>query len=133
MSYLMHAAVVNSSSLRQRITACAALEGISDPARWVNAAIYFIPNPDWTEAWAEAEQANPGGDHGADEAVITDPMILLGVKKERSRQDPQPWVQPSGAHDAYSKFFHVTHSGGVWRSTIDANVWEPGVSGWEAV
>jgi hypothetical protein len=40
------------------------------------------------------------------------------------------WVQPTGAADAYSINDLVRHNGKVWRSTIDANVWEPGVFGW---
>ena len=46
---------------------------------------------------------------------------------------PQPWVQPEGAHDAYALGARVTHAGQVWESVIDANVWEPGVYGWEPV
>lgn len=41
-----------------------------------------------------------------------------------------PWVQPTGAHDAYPLDALVSHNGKTWRSTIAANVWEPGVSGW---
>ena len=48
-----------------------------------------------------------------------------------------PWVQPLGAHDAYNKpgsglpkSDPVTHNGKTWSSTINANVWEPGVYGW---
>ena len=40
------------------------------------------------------------------------------------------WVQPTGAHDAYSKDSKVTHNGKKWISSYDANVWEPGVYGW---
>lgn len=43
---------------------------------------------------------------------------------------PQPWVQPAGAHDAYKTGDQVTHNGHTWQSTVDANVWEPGVYGW---
>ena len=46
---------------------------------------------------------------------------------------PQPWVQPTGAHDAYNTSDRVTHKGSTWESTIDANVWEPGVTGWVVV
>lgn len=45
--------------------------------------------------------------------------------------EPAPWVQPTGAHDAYPLGARVTHSGKVWVSTADANVWEPGAYGWE--
>lgn len=41
------------------------------------------------------------------------------------------WVQPAGAHDAYDKDSKVTHNGKKWISSYDANVWEPGVYGWE--
>lgn len=40
------------------------------------------------------------------------------------------WVQPTGAHDAYLKGDEVEHDDKLWVSTVDYNVWEPGVSGW---
>lgn len=40
------------------------------------------------------------------------------------------WVQPTGGHDAYQTGDRVTHNGHTWVSTVDANVWEPGVYGW---
>ena len=43
------------------------------------------------------------------------------------------WVQPTGAHDAYSKGDKVTHSGKRWTSDADNNTWEPGVYGWTEV
>lgn len=43
------------------------------------------------------------------------------------------WVQPTGAHDAYAKDSKVTHNGKKWISSYDANVWEPGVYGWEEI
>lgn len=47
--------------------------------------------------------------------------------------DPWPWVQPLGAHDAYPLGARVTHGGYTWRSNIAANVWEPGSVGAEAL
>lgn len=41
------------------------------------------------------------------------------------------WTQPLGATDAYMKGDVVEHNGTLWISTIDSNVWEPGVYGWE--
>ena len=41
-----------------------------------------------------------------------------------------PWKQPSGEQDAYPNGAMVSHNGTDWRSLIDANVWEPGISGW---
>ena len=43
------------------------------------------------------------------------------------------WVQPAGAHDAYSIGDKVRHNGSIWQSTINANVYEPGVYGWDLV
>lgn len=44
--------------------------------------------------------------------------------------DGDPWRQPTGAHDAYPLGAHVAHNGKEWESTVAANVWEPGISGW---
>lgn len=45
------------------------------------------------------------------------------------------WQAPSGAHDSYAKGDRVTWpaGGSVWESTVDNNVWEPGVFGWVVV
>ena len=42
------------------------------------------------------------------------------------------WMQPAGGHDAYNTGDKVIwpEGGPIWESTIDANVWEPGVHGW---
>lgn len=40
------------------------------------------------------------------------------------------WSQPVGAHDAYSSGAKVSHNGKHWISSVDNNVWEPGVYGW---
>ena len=47
---------------------------------------------------------------------------------------PLPWVQPTGAHDAYSFGATVAHTGRVWESTVAgerSNTWAPGVYGWK--
>lgn len=44
------------------------------------------------------------------------------------------WRQPTGAQDAYNLGDRVRYpdaGGDVWVSTVDNNVWEPGVYGWE--
>ena len=43
------------------------------------------------------------------------------------------WIQPTGAHDAYDKDAKVSHNGKHWKSTMDANVYEPGVYGWDEI
>lgn len=37
-----------------------------------------------------------------------------------------PWVQPTGAHDAYPVDIIVRHNDLCWKSLVAANVWEPG-------
>jgi hypothetical protein len=46
------------------------------------------------------------------------------------------WKQPTGAQDAYNKGDKVHYpdaDGAVYVSTIDNNVWEPTVYGWEVI
>jgi hypothetical protein len=43
------------------------------------------------------------------------------------------WKQPAGGHDAYAIGAKVTHNGFTWESTINANVWAPGVHGWKKI
>ena len=41
------------------------------------------------------------------------------------------WVQPTGAHDAYNTGDKVSYHGKPYICTADANVYAPGVYGWE--
>lgn len=50
-----------------------------------------------------------------------------------SLEEYPEWVQPTGAQDAYSAGDKVSHNGKHWKSTVNGNVWEPGVYGWEEV
>ncbi|MBQ5791837.1 MAG: alpha-amylase [Clostridia bacterium] len=46
------------------------------------------------------------------------------------------WKQPTGAQDAYmtgDKVHYPTEADPVYISTVDNNVWAPGVYGWEVV
>lgn len=54
---------------------------------------------------------------------------LWSVAADPAEEWPE-WSQPLGAHDAYAKGAKVSHNGKHWVSDLDANVWEPGVSGW---
>lgn len=40
-----------------------------------------------------------------------------------------PWEQPESTNP-YMTGDRVTHNGKTWQSTVDNNVWEPGVYGW---
>ena len=52
---------------------------------------------------------------------------------ETEPSGPLPWVQPTGAQDAYAVGDQVTHNGSTWQSNTPANVWEPGVFGWDQI
>lgn len=54
------------------------------------------------------------------EVLIPDPEVI-----------PE-WVQPDSTNP-YMTGDKVTHNGSTWVSTIDNNVWEPGVYGWDEV
>lgn len=41
------------------------------------------------------------------------------------------WTQPLGSHDAYMTGDVVSFEDQLWISTVDGNVWQPGVYGWE--
>lgn len=41
------------------------------------------------------------------------------------------WTQPLGSHDAYMMGDVVSYEDQLWISTVDNNVWQPGVYGWE--
>lgn len=57
---------------------------------------------------------------------------LWSVTADPSEEWPE-WVQPVGAHDAYGLGDKVRHNEKHWTSNTPANVWEPGVYGWDEV
>lgn len=61
------------------------------------------------------------------------PDIVPALWVEVSLEEWPEWVQPTGAHDAYNTGDKVTHNNKKWVSNIDANVWEPGITGWSEV
>lgn len=61
------------------------------------------------------------------------PDAIPALYAEVSVEEWPDWVQPTGAQDAYPLGAKVTYNGRRWTSTADANVWEPGVYGWDAV
>ena len=61
-------------------------------------------------------------------------LFVAVLAPEPEPTGPLPWVQPTGAHDAYSFGATVTHTGRVWESTVAgerSNTWTPGVYGWK--
>lgn len=70
-------------------------------------------------------------DHTSTNEYTPDTATSLYKKVGISGDGTPTWVQPLGATDAYKKDDVVSHNDKKWISTIDANVWEPGVYGWE--
>ena len=60
-----------------------------------------------------------------------DAAASLWVSVSDPAEEWPAWSQPVGAHDAYAAGAKVSHNDKHWTSTCDANVWEPGVYGWE--
>jgi len=67
--------------------------------------------------------------HTAQENWTPDAAVSLYV--EVSIEEWPEWRQPLGAQDAYAMGDKVSHNGQHWVSTMDANVYEPGVYGWD--
>lgn len=91
-----------------------------------------------------------GKAYNKDDLFVKDEVLYIVLQSHTSQADWPPeitpalyrkihgepstipeWVQPTGAHDAYAKGDNVMHNGSQWESNIDANVWEPGVYGWD--
>lgn len=60
-----------------------------------------------------------------------DVAVSLFVRVDDPTIEFPEWVQPTGAQDAYPLDAKVSHNSKHWISTVDNNVWEPGVYGWE--
>lgn len=61
------------------------------------------------------------------------PDITPALWVRTSTEEWPEWVQPTGAHDAYAFGAKVSYNEKHWISNMDANVYEPGVYGWDEV
>ncbi len=61
------------------------------------------------------------------------PDITPALWTEVSIDEFPEWKQPTGAQDAYRIGDKVSHLEKHWISTIDYNVYEPSVYGWDEV
>lgn len=80
MSYLIQSKLVADASIKDRVIACAAVEGVVNPEAWAHEQRWSLSaQPGWVAAYASAIA---GGDTepGANEGVITDGMILSAVQ-----------------------------------------------------
>ena len=70
--------------------------------------------------------------HTSQAAWTPDAAASLFARCDDPGEEWPEWRQPTGSADAYEAGAKVSHSDGHWISEVDANVWEPGVYGWEA-
>ena len=110
----------------------------------------YRPDADETLDWIAGEQVHVGTRriydgiiyrciqaHTIDDPNWTPPAtlgVLWEIVEDEAGDEIQPWVRPTGAHDAYRVGDWVTHNGRLWECTAGdasgANSWEPGVYGW---
>lgn len=85
MAYIDIVAMANSQSLRSRIAACAAVEGIDNPDSWAaQRAWKFASSPNWSAQWEYARNTatvNHNPDLGLRNDVISDANILSAVQE----------------------------------------------------
>lgn len=91
----------------------------------------YTQMPD-AEFWAEytAVNAESGRRRTLETADAQQDALNESVKAAEGYEPGDPWVQPTGASNAYPSTAVVAHVGTTWESTMGGNVWEPGVSGW---
>jgi hypothetical protein len=70
-------------------------------------------------------------DHVSQADWTPDVAVSLYVEIDDPSIEWPEWKQPAGAHNAYPRGAKVSHNGKHWINTIDSNVYEPGVYGWE--
>ena len=104
-------------------------------------AAYDMPNafPRWTYAknYIVGERVRYGSKlykcvqaHTAQSDWTPDVTPALWTEVAAPGEIPD-WKQPTGAQDAYMAGDKVKHNSKIWVSTVDNNVWEPGVYGWD--
>ena len=67
-----------------------------------------------------------------DWSPIDAPALFAKILTDEINGGVLAWEQPDSTNP-YMKDDKVTHNGSTWISTIDNNVWEPGVYGWEII
>lgn len=81
MSYLTQNEIAENQSMENRVAQAAAQEG-KPPEFMYEKRRVWASAPGWDAAWesSRASHPEPEYDPGADEAVITDPMILSQIQ-----------------------------------------------------
>jgi hypothetical protein len=92
MTYLDQNEIASSQTMFNRVAQCAAEQGEATPDVWTNEhRRQWAATPGWADAWASAQASHPnqsGYDPGADDAVITDGMILAQVQAMIAAETP---------------------------------------------
>ena len=70
-------------------------------------------------------------EHTSQEDWTPDTAVSLWSATSDPAEEWPEWSQPVGAHDAYSLGAKVTYNELHYISTVDNNVWQPDVYGWE--
>lgn len=110
-----------------QIDDAAATENVGQFAEWTYPADYAVGNiRRYAGALYRCVQAHTSQSDWTPPAAAS-----LWTKVGDPAEEWPEWAQPVGAHDAYELGAKVAHNGVKWVSTAAANVWEPGVYGWE--
>lgn len=72
-------------------------------------------------------------DHTSQSDWTPDTASSLYVRVDDPHIEFPEWIQPIGSADAYALGAKVSHLDKHWISTVDNNVWEPSVYGWDEV
>lgn len=73
--------IASDQDIHQRLTACAAAEGIPNPAEWVYARRWrFAALPGWADTWESAADVVHVDRPGWRPSVFSDSMLLSGVQ-----------------------------------------------------
>lgn len=118
----------------------------------IERAAVSLPDEDALEAVELFKAWQADTEYAADERIRYDGKLYRCVQSHTSQTEWTPdqtpalwtevalpgeipvWRQPTGAQDAYmtgDKVHYPDADGAVYVSTVDNNVWEPGVYGWE--
>jgi hypothetical protein len=91
--------IASSSSLRERIIACAAEQGEAAPVQWAEANIWALASsPGWDDSWEYAKATatiNTNPDLGMRDDVISDANILSAVQARQAELAPPPAETPA--------------------------------------
>lgn len=115
-------------------------------------ALAKLPDETAVDVTVLFEQWQPDRDYTAGDRVRDGEKLYRVVQTHHSQANWRPvntpalfteiakpgeipvWKQPTGAQDAYQsgdKVHYPDKDGPVWVSTVENNVWQPGVYGWE--